>query len=467
MINLFETRKLAFNQLDEEIIGSNSAIIGHRAQLYDLRRKALNARNIFSFTIQHSRVIDISTCSMYSPLLRQLKDEKLKLWFTEEDPLYTNVTGKFDTILKKAKEMGFIKYDSSSGRINRGFDNPSSLLEKCGSELKTWLKNPASWQTRKITSTDGIVMLDCVNFDKPVYEEIKPEDFGLLKSGYVNLISLLQTFGVVKVIPSNHRIIPYLSFEIYGNVINKGLDDLLENKFNRTIYELCRKMPGISFDKIESMAFEYYSTSEKSLISDAIFKILGKMQESNFIEIFRSKPILKVEGIDNHYYIVPIWLRDSILKIHPSRVESEMINNAIRSCGALWEGINDMSDYSVILDNTLEVLNSLARGESITFKDIMTIDERIKPLLISFHENGIIKQSNTDFSVDTETIDLLKIIVDILKISNEAEIWTEFVKGKPSYENMATDLKTASTDIHDKIVDRYKPQDLKKFSEYK
>jgi len=43
----------------------------------------------------------------------------------------------------------------------------------------------------------------------------------------------------------------------------------------------------------------------------------------------------------------------------------------------------------------------------------------------------------------------------------------EFVKGKPTYESMSTDLESATKEIHSVIADKYNSKDLKSFSEYK
>ena len=461
MTDLMDNRKLAFRQVENEIIGSNSAIIGNRSQLYDLSRDALNAREIFSFTIQHARVIDLSTCAIYSPPYAGLKSEKLKFWFSEEDSTHTNVSSKFDQIFNKARNMGFLNIDANTGNIVKSFDSPAQLLKKCGSELKNWLNDPAPWMSRKIMSTDGIVMLDYINQDKPSYEEVNPTDLGLSKINYVSLISLMQTFGIIRITPSN-CMIPYLSFEIYGDRINKGLDDMLEDKFNRTIFEWCRKMPGISIDKIESLAFENIPANEIQSVRYALQNIINKMQKNCLIEIFKS-------NTDNYHYIVPVWLRNSILKIHPSRIESDMVRNAIRSCGTFWQSMNDLSEYPIFLDNIKESLDMLRSENEITFKEILEIDDRLKPLIISFESNGILgfNEDTKKYTINSETLDILKIISDILQISGEADLWMEFVKGKPTYDKMKNDLEKASQEIQYQIADQYKAKDLKKFSEYK
>ncbi|MCZ7400618.1 MAG: hypothetical protein O8C61_00165 [Candidatus Methanoperedens sp.] len=458
--DLASNRKQAFKQVDDDIVGSNAAIIGNRSQLYDLSQNALKARSVFSFTIQHARVIDLAICSIYSPPYKDLKMEKLRFWFSESDPSHTDISKKFDLIYDKARSMKFITNDTK-GNICKTFDDPSHLLQKCGSELKTWLNDPQPWMDRKIISTDGIVMLDYINKDKPLFEDINPTDFGLNKGKYVSLISLMQTFGIIKVTESN-CMIPYLSFEIYGDRINEGLDDMLEDKFNRTIFEWCRKMPGISSEKIESLAFDNFPAYEKESVKNSISKIINEMQKNGLIEV-------SINNTDHNCYIVPVWLRNSILKIHPTRVESDMVRNAIRSCGLLWQSIDDLSEYPIFLENVKESLNVIGSGKDITFKEILEIDNRLKPLLVSFKSNGILgydKDTDT-FSVKGETVNILKIIPDILKISGESDLWMEFVKGKPTYESMKIDLEKASKEIHSEIADRYTAKDLEKFKEYK
>jgi len=124
MSNLIDNRKLAFSQVEDEKVGSNAAIIGNRSQLYDLRQNALEARNRFSFTIQHARVIDLATCAFYNPPYQALKKEKLQFWFSEEDPSHTDVSKKFDNIFDKACEMNFIRFDIEESRIYKTFDKP-------------------------------------------------------------------------------------------------------------------------------------------------------------------------------------------------------------------------------------------------------------------------------------------------------------------------------------------------------
>ena len=201
---------------------------------------------------------------------------------------------------------------------------------------------------------------------------------------------------------------------------------------------------------------------ERKSVRKALYDIINDMQQNNLIEIFKS-------NIDNYLYIVPVWLRNSILKIHPSRIESDMVRNAIRSCGTLWQSINDLNEYPICLDNVKESLNLLGSGEDITLKAMLDIDERLKPLIISLKDNGLlgIDQETTNFTIRSETLNILKIIPDILRISGEADLWMEFVSGKPTYENMSIDLKSASNGIHYEIADRYESKDLKKFSEYK
>jgi len=127
--------------------------------------------------------------------------------------------------------------------------NPSYLLEKCGDELKTWLNDPKPWMTRKIRSIDGIVMLDVINNDKPLFDEINPTHLGLTKQEYTSLTSLMQTFGIIKV-TDNNQMIPYLSFELYGDRINSGLMICL--KINSIVLflngvEKCLEFPYIKF----------------------------------------------------------------------------------------------------------------------------------------------------------------------------------------------------------------------------
>lgn len=459
--NLMTKRQVAFHQIENEIVGSNAAIIGNRSQLYDLSQNALSARSKFSFTIQHARIIDLATCAIYSPPYSELKNEKLRFWFSEEDISYANISEKFNQIFKKTCDLDFIDYNKNDGTILKKYENSSEILETCGNELKTWLNKPQPWMDRKIASIDGIVMLDCINQDTPIFDEIRPNDFGLTQSKYISLISMMQTFGIIRQTEDN-RLIPYLSFEIYGDLITEGLDDMLENPFNRTIFEWCRKMPGISLNKIESLAFEKFPANEKGLVFKHLSNILNDMQKNGLIETCTNKS-------DNCLYIVPVWLRNSILKIHPSRIESDMVRNAILSCGILWQSIDDLSEYPAFLDNIKESLNVLGKGEDLTIKEILGMDARLKNLLLSFYDNGILgfDEKSGKFSIQNDTIHILNIIVDILRISGEADIWMEFVKGKPTYENMNADMEYASKEIHYSIADRYKATDLKKFREYK
>lgn len=458
--HLRDNRKLAFNQVENKIVGSNAAIIGNRSQLYDLRQEALNARENFSFTIKHARIIDIGTCAISSPRYDDLKSKKLKFWFSNADYSYTDVSKKYDAIFAKARAMNLIQYDYSSGEVVKNFSDPSVLLETCGNELKTWLDSPQDWMSRKIKAIDGIVILDQINREKPFFDEIKPSDFGIQKETYVSLISLMETFGIIKV-TQDDRMIPYLSFEIYGDRITDGLDDLLEDKFNRTIFEWCRKMPGISINKIQSLACENFPEYEKKIVHKSFQNIIFKMQENGYIELHNNKD-------NSHSHIIPVWLRNSILQINPSRIESDMVKNAILSCGQLWEQIDGLNEYSVFIDNIKDSLNDIATGKEITFKEILDIDSRLNPLLVSFHDNGILAydRKTSNFSVKSETTEILETVLNILKMSEGADLWMEFVKGKPTYESMSGDLENASKEIHDGIADRYTAKDLNKFSEY-
>ena len=75
---LLKNRKKAFEEISDEIVGSNTAIIGNRSQLYDSMNAFLKARHLFSFTIRHARILDITTSAMYASKLDALKNQKLK-----------------------------------------------------------------------------------------------------------------------------------------------------------------------------------------------------------------------------------------------------------------------------------------------------------------------------------------------------------------------------------------------------
>jgi len=98
-----------------------------------------------------------------------------------------------------------------------------------------------------------------------------------------------------------------------------------------------------------------------------------------------------------------------------------MVRNAIRSCGMLWQNLTDLSDYPILLDNVIDALNTPAMGGDLTLKEILEIDVHIKPLLVSFVDNGIMDfdKETTKVSVKKETREILKIIIDILRISGK------------------------------------------------
>ena len=248
----------------------------------------------------------------------------------------------------------------------------SEPLKTSGGDVRAWLKDPKPYMTRKLNSTDGIILLDCVNQFKPTLKQSPYPDLGITKARLVSLLSVMETFGILKQ-TSSDQYIPYLSFELYGDYVDNGLDDMLEDKFNRALFEWFRKMPGISVEKIETMAFEEFNIPDK----EKLLYILAEMQKSDFIEIHKNNN-------DKKGYIVPVWLRNDILKIKPTRIESDMIGNAIRSCGELWGTIKDIPEYYILIDNTIGCLTSLSKEKELTFRDIVSIDNRVANLLISF-----------------------------------------------------------------------------------
>jgi len=454
---LLKNRKKAFEEIPDEIVGSNTAIIGNRSQLYDLMKAFLKARTLFSFTIRHARILDITTSAIYSPNLDSLRDQKIKFWFSKADKRHTNIFQKFDRVVSDALKMGFVHYDKERGVITQKFKTLSEPLKASGGEVKAWLKDPKPYMTRKLNSTDGIILLDCINQLKPTIEQIPYSDLGITKTRLVSLLSVMETFGILKQTSSN-QYIPYLSFELYGDYINKDLDDMLEDKFNRAIFEWVRKMPGISLEKIEDMAFEKLNIQNKN----KLLNILAEMQKSGFIEIHKNNQ-------DKNEYIVPVWLRKAILSIKPTRIESDMIRNAIRSCGELWQTIDDISEYSILIDNTIECLTSLSREKELTFKEIVNIDKRVAPLLVSFYNHGLLEYLSDakNFLITEEGVDLTKVIINILKVSSASDLWSEFVKGRPNLDSMKKDFSDVSSEIHSTISDKYTAKDLKKFGEYK
>lgn len=454
---LLENRKKAFEEILDEIVGSNTAIIGNRSQLYDLRNTFLKARRLFSFTIRHARILDITTSAMYAPKLESLRNQKLKFWFSEADETHTSISQKFDQVVSDALKRGFVHYDEERDVITQKFSTLSEPLKKCGGEVRTWLRNPEPYMSRKLNSTDGIILLDCVNQFKPTIEQIPYPDLGITKARLVSLLSVMETFGILKQ-TSSDQYIPYLSFELYGNYIDRDLDDMLEDNFNRAIFEWIRKMPGISLEKVEAMAFEKLNISDKK----KLLNILVEMQKSGFIEIHKNNH-------DKSEYIVPVWLRNEILKITPTRIESDMIGNAIRSCGELWGTINDISESNVLIDNTIEGLTSLSREKELTLRDLVNIDRRVANLLISFFDRGLLKYDPNakKFLILGEGADLTKVIVGILKLSSAADIWSEFVRGRPNLDSMENDFSNVSNEIHSTISEKYTANDLKKFGEYK
>jgi hypothetical protein len=456
-MDLFENRKNAFKQISDEIVGSNTAIIGHRSQLYDLRNTFLRARRLFSFTIRHARILDITTSAIYSPKLESLRDQKLKFWFSEADETHTTISQKFDQVLSDARRRGFVHYDEEQGVVTQKFSTLREPLKKCGWEVRTWLGNPESYMTRKLDSTDGIILLDCVNQFKPTIEGIPYTNLGITKEKLISLLSRLETFGILKQ-TSSDQYIPYLSFELYGDYINRDLDDMLEDNFNRAIFEWIRKMPGISLEKIEEMAFEKFNSQDKN----KLLNILVEMQKSGFLEIHKNNQ-------DKNEYIVPVWLRKAILSIKPTRIESDMIGNAVLACGELWQRINDISEYYILIDNTIECLTSLSKEKELTFGEIVNIDRRIAPLLVSFFNRGLLKYDPdaANFLITGEGVDLTKVIIDILKVSSASDLWSEFVRGRPNVDSMENDFSNVSNEIHSTISDKYTAKDLKKFGEYK
>lgn len=209
-------------------------------------------------------------------------------------------------------------------------------------------------------------------------------------------------------------------------------------------------MPGISLEKVEGMAFEKLGIQDKK----KLLNILAEMQKSGFLEVHKNNN-------DKRAYIVPVWLRNDILKIKPTRIESDMIGNAIRSCGELWETINDISECYILIDNATECLTTLSKGKELTLREIVNIDNRIANLLISFFDRGLLKYNPEakKFLITPEGIDSTKVIINILKISSASDLWSEFVRGTPNLDSMENDFGDVSNEIHSTISDKYSAKD--------
>ncbi len=425
--------------IPEVPLGSDSFILGTKAQQYDVKTSEFSGRKTLSFPVQTARISETAIAASGRPNIDEFRQSRIPQWFIgkKKAPIYIN---QMDKYVQSGKDWKIIGVEPS-GILVPKWTFQVDVLERSGKYLKDVFAG--GYPELKSPQMEAIALFREVLEEMPNIKELDYQSLGLTSSNATVGLSQLQTMGIIKVLESG-LMVPSIAMEVHGKNIEEALDDSIGNPTSRHLFEIIRKMPGIRFSKLlKHLGIPLENESSRMKVLEG----LSTLRKNNIIMMF-----LNDFGDDAH--IVPMWICYSLFSgTKPTVIDAHTLRQCFIVCSGFWDKVTDISKVDKQVDILRGILAELMRKHGVSAKELDEFEPIYRIFISSLRLVGVLKREvNGDIVVENGSWNVLNTTLYIVNSIYRADTPSSSAVGIDS--GFLNDLNTSAEEAL-KVIEKY------------
>jgi len=428
-MELSKRTKKKLNEISSYTLGSNSLILCQKAQQYDVKEREYWARKWASFIIRSGRTIETAAIAAGRPSIEEFKNDRIPRWFIGKYGKQ-KYSQHIDDYINMAQEWNVIEIADNS--LCRLWKLELDILSSSGNYLRELFTSGPIY-SRKGFQVRSLILLQHIHEILPKVDEIDLIDLGLEPYQLTRDLSRLEAMSVIKRLDDG-RLIPQPAIEIHGETAERKLQESLEEPLNRHIFQILRKMPGVSFTTL----LKHLDIPITDEVRSKVFEAIKVLRSNNFI-------ITVYDCYLNDVLLLPLWVCYGLTKNFNSTtvIHSDLLKEAIRACSKFWEGLRTLGEIDSKITTLIINLKRLLTKKRITVQELVEMGQPYSSFILNLRTLGIIKQPTPDYlELVPEHISVLDVMFRILTSAYRAEIESERVNIK-DLEKILKDLNSS------------------------
>jgi len=443
-----EKLKKRILSLPEIQLGSDSFLLGAKAQQYDVKIGGFSGRKIFSFQVQTARVAETARTASGRPSVKEFKESRIPLWFIGKYPR-SRYANRINNYINRAKQWNIVRV--SNEIIEPAWTFEIEILGASGKYLKDIYSG--GFLHLKKPQMEGLALIRQVHSGILNLQNLDYELLGMTKNEVTLKLSVLETMGVLKVLHGG-IIVPSIATEVHGEKVEKVLDETLSHPVNRYLFELIKKMPGIRFSKL----LKHLGISNEDEGSRLrIYKSLLEMRKGNIIMLF-------LDNFGRDVHLVPAWVCYNIFRTsRPTIVDMYMLKQCFRICASFWDKVDEISTINKQVDTLRGILQELIRKGGFSTDELNELDPIYRIFISRLRLIGVIRRTPDGVSVEKINRSILDTILYILNSTYRLDISPSKIPSKLG-EELIDELNSSINEVFNVIADCLSLNDVKLYS---
>ena len=443
-----EKLKKRILSLPEIQLGSDSFLLGTKAQQYDVKVAGFSGRKLFSFQVQTARITETARTASGRPSVREFQKSKIPLWFIgkKSESLYADRIGKYINLAERWRAIRV-----SGEIIEPTWTFETEVLDASGKYLKGVYSD--RWLSLKKPQMEGLALVRQVLSGLPTLQDIDYEILGMTRDELTLKLSQLETMGALKVLRSG-MIVPSIAAEIHGEKVEKVMDDSLNHPVSRYLFELIRKMPGIRLSKLLThLGIALHDEGARH----GVYKSLVEMREGNIIMLF-------LDNFGRDVHLVPVWVCYNVFRTSkPTVVDLHVLKQCFRVCSSFWDRVDEISMINKQVDTLRGILQELIRKRGFSMEELDELHPVYRIFISRLRLLGAVRRTPDGISVDKVNTSILDTILYILNSIYRLDISPSKTPIRLS-EELIDELNSSLEEVYNVIADRLSLNDVKLYS---
>jgi len=440
------TRKI-LNEIPPHTLGSNSLIFCQKAQQYDVTEKEYWARKWASFTIKSGRTIETAASAAGMPSIEDFKNDRIPRWFIGKYGRQ-RYSRHIDDYIAMSQDWNTVKVTGNS--LQRLWALELDILRASGEYLKARF-SPDTIYSRKGFQARSLALLQHIYDTLPKVNEIDLEDLGITPYQLTQDLSRLEAMSVVTRL-KDQRLIPQPTIEIYGETAEEKLQKYLEEPVNRHMFQIMRKMPGVSFLTL----LKHMDLPINAQVRTKIFEAVKKLRASNLI-------ITVYDHDRDDILLLPVWVCYGLTKNFAGSttiIHSDLLKEAIRASSRFWEGIASLGDIDAKISTLVANLKRLLTKKRLSLQELVDMGQPYSAFVLNLRLLGIVRHVDQDnLELVPEHIQVLDIMLRILTSAYRAEVEPEKIS-IVDLKKIIRNLNFGLSETLETIAEKLSPKDF-------